>query len=104
MPGDTADIGARGWVGEHGEGGVRLVAIMVPAEYFGFGRRPTQGRPEMVLYERGLLGGVHDHAGIVLWVMRFVLRGYGADMNAMATHCLDIFHEIAGVGRVIFRL
>src|SRR5580692_25899 len=97
MPSNAANVGACGWVGEHGERVAWLVAIVVPTEYFGGVRALTQRRAKMVSDKLGLLGGFHDHARVIFRIKRLILRRHRTDMNAVATHCLDIFHEIAGV-------
>ena len=77
---------------------------MVPAENFRSGRAFAQFRSQVSLDEGRLFRGGHHHARLVLGIVRLVLWGHRADVNAMPAQRSHVLPEVLCIRRIVFRL
>src|SRR5277367_2182485 len=86
------DILSRLGIVQDGERVIWPVAIVIVEEYFCLKVYFTKRRSERLLDEGRLLFRLHYHAGRVLWIQRFVLDGYGIDLDTLRLHSGEILY------------
>ncbi len=81
-----------------------VIAVVIEYYDLGFDSRLFERRARVVLHERGLLLGCHQHTGIVLRILRLILERDGVDSDTFSCHCLNILYKVIGKCLVVFRL
>ncbi len=96
----AGDIGPDVRVGQHRDGVLRMVPVVIPDEDFGGNVIFSKGHAHF-FNQLGLFGRFHPAAGIGFgFVIRFILWRDCINWDSMSGVGLNEFHEVVGVGGV----